>query len=166
MKLNFKSWLRQTFNFAGILNHTHYWLMDFAPLFWFPLMFAESRRLRSIKVSVYIPLPFILHIFPTEAQCHIDLISFDCGSSSWLFLRFSTPTLKNSRIYQSNSRRHKKHRNNQSDSVMLDEHWSTVDWLHVITEVWWLYSMSVLICLHTLTDQLKNRKRKKQFQDG
>lgn len=104
-------------------------LMDFAPLFWFPLMFSESLRLCSIKVSVYIPLPFILHIFPTEAECHIDLISFDCGGGSWVFYG----NFKNSRIDQSNSRSQRKQWNNQSDGVMLDEHWSTVDCLPVIS---------------------------------
>lgn len=80
-------------------------------------MFNESLRLCSIKVFVYIPLPFILHIFPTEAECHIDLISFDCGGGSWGFYG----NFKNSRIDQSNSKSQRKHGNNQSDGVMLDD---------------------------------------------
>lgn len=81
-------------------------------------MFTESLCLCSIKVSVYIPLPFILHIFPTEAECHIDLISFDCGGGSLGFYGI----FKNSRIDQSHSKSQRKHGNNQSDGVMLDEH--------------------------------------------
>lgn len=122
--------IEKTFNFSDVLNHTHvYCLIDFALLFWFPLMFTESLCLRSIKVSLYIPLPFIPHIFPTETECHIDLISFDCSGSSWGFYG----NFKNSRIDQSDNWSQKKHRNNQSEGVMVDECWSTVDCPHVIS---------------------------------
>lgn len=127
--------------------------MDFVPLFWFPLMFTESLCQCPIKVSVYIPLAFILHIFPTETECHIDLISFDCSSSS-LFMA----TLKNSRIDQSDSRSQKKHGNNQSDGVMVDERWSTVDCLHVISMA------SIDLRTHSdLTDQLRKTKGEEEM---
>lgn len=79
-------------------------------------MFTESLRLCPIKVSVYIPLPFILHIFPTEAECHIDLNSVDCYGSSWGFYGNF-----NNGADQSDNWSQQKHRNNQSDGVMLDK---------------------------------------------
>lgn len=94
--------------------------MDSAPLFSFPLMFTESPCLRSITVSVYIPLPFFLRIFPTEAESHIDLISFDCGSSGFYFSIFST-SKKTAGLIKAIAGAERKHRRNQSDGVILDE---------------------------------------------
>lgn len=87
-------------------------------------MFTESPRLHSITVSVYIPLPFFLRIFPTEAESNIDLISFDCGISGFYFIFFQLQKKnqqQNSRIDQSDSGGRAKHRRNQSDGVILDE---------------------------------------------
>lgn len=47
----------------------------------------------------------------------------------------------------------KKHRNNQSDGVMLDECWSTVDCLHVIS-----MAATDLLARTGFTDQLKKTK--------
>lgn len=62
-------------------------------------------------------------------------------------------TLKNSRIDQSDSRSQKKHRDNQSDGVMLVECWSSVDCLHVIS-----MAPIDLLAHPDLTDQLKETK--------
>ena len=60
-------------------------------------MFTESPRLHSITVSVYIPLPFFLRIFPTEAESNIDLISFDCGISGFYFIFFQLQKKNNNK---------------------------------------------------------------------
>lgn len=106
----------------------------------------------QLEFSVYIPVPFILHIFPTEAECLIDLISFECGGSSWGFYgNFS-------RIDQSDNWIQKKHEDNQS--VTVCKCWSTVDCLRVISMA------PVDLRTHSeLTDQLKKKKDKEEQQE-
>lgn len=114
VKSDVKCWLRWL---IGIVHIDC--LADSADFFFFLLMFTESLCLHSIKVSVNIPLPFILYIFPTE--CHIDLMPFDCGSSSWNF--YCKKKKKTAGLIKAKGKQQelKEPGNNQSDGTMLEE---------------------------------------------